>query len=66
LAPDIKKIAYAVRPPENPGMEHPPGIDSPQKFYKQKSGLCGKRRLAGAVVASERLGMVPADSWPRG
>ena len=40
-----QKFAYAVFVPwENPGIEHPPGIDSPQKFSNQKSG-----RVAGGV-----------------
>jgi hypothetical protein len=36
------------------------------KILEEKSGLGSGRRWPGAVAASGRLGMVPADPWPRG
>jgi len=55
-APDIKISPISFRPPENPGLEHPPGIYPPKKFSNPKSGLGTGRRWAGAVAASGRLG----------
>ena len=37
----------------------------PQKQCRGRPGLGSGRRWAGAVAASRRLGMVPADSWLR-
>jgi hypothetical protein len=34
----------------NPGLEHPPGIDPPQKFYKQN--MVGRRDLRGPTSGS--------------
>ena len=62
-APDIKNFAYDVSSPGKP--RHgtpPPGIDSPPKFYKQKTRLCRGLRWPGAVAAS---GPGLADPWPR-
>jgi len=60
-----KNHSVGFCPKKTPGRKHPPPDVTGPKFYKQKSGLGPWRRWAGAVAASGRLGMVPADPWPR-
>jgi hypothetical protein len=49
---NLKKSFHTVLPPpEKSRQKRPPGIDSPQKFYKQKSGL-GDMAVAGQFLDS--------------
>lgn len=61
--PTSKISPMPFRPPENPGMEHPPGIDSPQKFFKQKSGLCSGQHQGGGGWFRRTPGCPLCEPW---